>query len=369
VVNNLKKFRYSDQKRRKKAQLVRKRMPYAHVLVVDDVATNLDVAKGMLNPYGLQIDCASSGQEAVDAIRREKTKYDAVFMDHMMPEMDGIEAARIIREEIGSEYARAVPIIALTANAIVGNEEMFLGKGFQGFISKPIDVMQLDSILNIWIRDRQSEETLLQAEKETPVQANGRHIFRDANLDGIDIADGIRRYSTEQAYLQIIRSYHLHTPVILEKMETLGQPAGISLADYMIIVHGLKGSSYSISANAVGREAGKLEAAAKAGDMEEAMKGNGPLIAMAKLLLSDLGDFLQKPAGREEKTGKSAPDHGLLERLLEAAKEFKTATMEQIITQLESFEYESGGELITWLREQLDNLEYAAICSRLSAAE
>jgi HPt (histidine-containing phosphotransfer) domain-containing protein len=211
----------------------------------------------------------------------------------------------------------------------------------------------------------------LQAEKEAADQADSRRIFQDSKLDGIDTAEGIKRYSTEHAYLQIIRSYHLHTPVILEKMETLGQmsedgqTSGISLADYMIIVHGLKGSSYSISANAVGKEAGKLETAAKAGDMEEVMKGNGPFIAMTKSLLLDLGDFLQKTSNIEVKPGKNAPDSELLVRLLEAAKEYKTATMEQIIKQLESFEYESGGGLVAWLREQMDNLEYTAICSRL----
>jgi CheY-like chemotaxis protein len=82
----------------------------------------------MMKPYGMKIDCVTSGQEAIDAIRAEKVKYNAIFMDHMMPGMDGIEATRIIREEIGTEYAKTVPVIALTANAIVGNEEMFLNK-------------------------------------------------------------------------------------------------------------------------------------------------------------------------------------------------------------------------------------------------
>ena len=117
------------------------------VLVVDDVDINLEVAKGLMEPYGLTVDCALSGREAVDKIRAGTPRYDLVLMDHMMPEMDGIEAVRIIRNEIGSDYALQVPIVALTANALAGSEEMFLSRGFNGFISKPIDLGCLDEAL------------------------------------------------------------------------------------------------------------------------------------------------------------------------------------------------------------------------------
>jgi signal transduction histidine kinase/ActR/RegA family two-component response regulator len=117
------------------------------VLVVDDVDINLEVARGLMEPYGLTVDCVLSGREAVDIIRAGNPRYDLVLMDHMMPEMDGIEAVRIIRGEIDSAYARQLPIVALTANALAGNEEMFLSKGFNGFISKPIDINRLDEVL------------------------------------------------------------------------------------------------------------------------------------------------------------------------------------------------------------------------------
>ncbi|MDR3353991.1 MAG: response regulator, partial [Synergistaceae bacterium] len=143
-------------------------MPYGHVLVVDDVGTNLDVTRGLLAPYGLKVDCVSSGREAIDLVREGDVKYDLIFMDHMMPELDGIETTKIIRNDIGTEYARSVPIVALTANAIAGNEEMFLGHGFNSFISKPIDSARLDSILSKWVRDKQSPDVLSKAELEEP---------------------------------------------------------------------------------------------------------------------------------------------------------------------------------------------------------
>jgi signal transduction histidine kinase/CheY-like chemotaxis protein len=117
------------------------------VLVVDDVEINLEVAKGLMEPYGLTVECVLSGKGAIEKIRSESPRYDLVLMDHMMPEMDGIEAVRIIRTDIDSDYARTVPIVALTANALAGNEDLFLGKGFNGFISKPIDIKRLDEIL------------------------------------------------------------------------------------------------------------------------------------------------------------------------------------------------------------------------------
>jgi len=151
VMHNLKKFRYSDNRFYELSQLERIDLSYARVLVVDDVEMNLDVAEGLLEPYGMQIDCVTSAREAINAIRDEKVKYNAIFMDHMMPEMNGIEAVRIIREKIGTEYAKTIPIIALTANALVGNEEMFLSKGFQAFLPKPIETSRLDAILRQWV--------------------------------------------------------------------------------------------------------------------------------------------------------------------------------------------------------------------------
>jgi len=125
--------------------------PGARLLVVDDILTNLKVAEGLLVSYKAVVDTCQSGQEAIEAVKQND--YDLVFMDHMMPEMDGIEAAAVIRkwEEEHSSSGRKVPIIALTANAVVGMKEMFLEKGFSGFLSKPIDISKLDEILDAWL--------------------------------------------------------------------------------------------------------------------------------------------------------------------------------------------------------------------------
>jgi len=156
TVENLRSFRYSDNKKLIHEKLVRPNLSYAKVLLVDDLPTNLDVAAGMLRKYKMQVDCVTSGQDAIDRISAGEPVYDAVFMDHMMPGMDGVEATAQIRA-LGTKYAENVPVIALTANAVAGNEQMFLDKGFNAFLPKPFNVKLLDSVIQRWVRDKSRE--------------------------------------------------------------------------------------------------------------------------------------------------------------------------------------------------------------------
>ena len=146
----LRSFHYTNKKLNSASRLVRSDLSHARVLVVDDFQTNLDVASGLLKKYKMKVDCIESGREALDLIRAGVPHYDAIFMDHMMPEMDGMEATSLIRE-LNTEYAKKIPIIALTANALVTNEQMFFENGFNAFVSKPIDLFRLDSVLKKWI--------------------------------------------------------------------------------------------------------------------------------------------------------------------------------------------------------------------------
>jgi len=127
-------------------------MPYGKVLIVDDVDINLYVAEELMSPYKLNVETVLSGLKAIEKVESGNV-YDVIFMDHMMPQMDGIETTKRLRV---SGYAGA--IVALTANALVGNDEMFKRNGFDGFISKPIDTRQLNSVLNRFVRDRHPEE-------------------------------------------------------------------------------------------------------------------------------------------------------------------------------------------------------------------
>jgi CheY-like chemotaxis protein len=151
AAENMRHFHVSASQT-KKARIVHEPMPYGSVLIVDDVDVNLYVAKGLMAPYMLTIDTALSGIEAIEKIKNGHV-YDIVFMDHMMPKMDGVEATRLIRD---SGYAGT--IIALTANAVTGQAEMFLANGFDDFISKPIDIRRLNVLLKKYIRDKQAPD-------------------------------------------------------------------------------------------------------------------------------------------------------------------------------------------------------------------
>jgi CheY-like chemotaxis protein len=375
VARNLENFRFKDNYSSKNLRLERKYMPYGKVLVVDDVKTNLDVARGLLMPYGLSIDTASSGQEAISKIRAvcegaEVPPYDIIFMDHMMPVMDGIETVRILRNNLPGDYGKKVPIIALTANAIAGNEEMFFANGFNAFISKPINIFMLDKVLNTWVQNKESLEALTQAEMENSGKRkeNPDTVFLDdITLDGIDLLKGRDLYSSETTYLEILRSWYISTPGLLEKIR---YPSNENLPEYAITVHGIKGSSFGICAGDIGNKAEELEHYAKNRIIDRIQAENPAFIEMVELLLEKLGNLLKKTAGsKEEKQKISVPEAALLDSLMDAAKRYKSTLMEEIIGKLESYEYDSGGELVVWLREQMDNLEYDTIRQRLESRE
>jgi CheY-like chemotaxis protein len=189
AAENLRRFRSSSRAQMKNVQVSREPMPYGNVLVVDDVDTNIYVAKGLMAPYDLKTDSADSGFVAIEKIKKGNT-YDIIFMDHMMPKMDGMETTRRIRDLGYTE-----PIVALTANAVAGQVDIFLENGFDDFISKPIDIRQLNAVLNKFIRDKQPPEVLKAArqqaeekEKQAPSDESqtGMQVFTDKEIAGLN---------------------------------------------------------------------------------------------------------------------------------------------------------------------------------------
>ena len=172
LAESLKNFKAASHAKIKRSQIVYESMPYGKVLIVDDVDMNLYVAKGLMTPYGLKIDTASSAKLALKLIE-DGAVYDIIFMDHMMPGMDGFEATRILREKGYTGF-----IVALTANAILGQVDRFIGNGFDDFLSKPIDTRQLNSVLRKFVRDKQPPEVIEAAIRE------GRSVaITEANID------------------------------------------------------------------------------------------------------------------------------------------------------------------------------------------
>ncbi|MCL2834318.1 MAG: ATP-binding protein [Treponema sp.] len=381
VVNNLKNFRYSISSRDDwKTRQARIDLSYAQVLVVDDNITNLDVAKGIMNLYGIKTDCVTTGQDAIDAIRRQSVKYNAIFMDHMMPGMDGIEATRIIREEIGTDYARNVPIIALTANAIIGNENLFLSKGFQAFISKPIEIDRLDAVIRQWVRDKELEKDLagkragsgiiypdMRRKKDRRAVSDRRSGIDRRSfgkvVKGVDLDKGLARFDNdEDIYLDVLRSFAKNTRPLLEQIKN---PSSENLADYAVIVHGIKGSSRGIYAIMLGSRAEVLEKAAREGDLQFILTNNDEFINETLMLIDSIEEAQIKII-QGNKDGKEKPDQEILAKLLDSCNKYDVDGIDHAIEEMEEFVYSGDDGLVEWLRENVDQMNYQIIIDKLS---
>jgi signal transduction histidine kinase/CheY-like chemotaxis protein len=284
TVESLRTFRYIGPEEER--NIVRSPMPYGKVLVVDDMAVNLQVARGLLEPYSLAIDTAASGLEAIEKIRRKESRYDLVFMDHMMPGMDGIEATARIRALEGDRF-KDLPIIALTANALAGMKEMFLESGFNGFISKPIDAAQLDEVLNTWIRDRRTEKAEEPQIADNPVSAPAPYAaLTFPAIPGIDKQRGIAMTGgTVDGYRKVLALFRQDA---LERLPFLRrQPEPDALPLFVTQVHALKSAAASIGAMEVSAEAARLEAAGKG-----ALAGNAGDMAVIREALSAFAERL-----------------------------------------------------------------------------
>ncbi|MDR1736836.1 MAG: response regulator [Oscillospiraceae bacterium] len=358
VAENLTRLRYSLARRDYGGKLSRADLSYAHVLVVDDMPTNLDVVKGMLKPYGVKVDCAESGGQAIEMIRAENPRYSAVFMDHMMPEMDGVEAVRRIREEIGTDYARNIPIIALTANAIVGNEKMFLENGFQDFVSKPIETAKLDAVLRRWVRDKDAEKERL--DESAPPGYDAPPVPASVTVDGIDARKALERFGGDSEVLaDVLSSYARNTrPLMLSLKKQLEAE---NLTDFTVTVHGIKGSSYGICAAEAGKAAEALEAASKAGSLAAVRDGYRAFEKLMESLLDGLDRFLANLGAAADKPAAYAPDPALLAQLRDACKAFDMDRVDSVMEKLEGFRYESGAGLIEWLREQINGMAFETV--------
>ena len=234
--------------------------PSAKVLIVDDISTNLRVAKELMAPYNMNIHTCLSGAEALNLVRN--TRYDIVFMDHMMPGMDGIEATALIRGmETGDGYYKNLPIIALTANAISGQQEMFRRQGLNDFLAKPIDVQKLNEILETWLPPEK------RVEPNQPRQIDEKS--EKANtlvIPGVDTARGLSNCGGALAvYCNILEDFCQDAEARLAQISEAVTARDTKL--YITLVHALKGATRSIGAIEAGEKASWLEKAAASGDL------------------------------------------------------------------------------------------------------
>lgn len=245
--------------------------PEAAVLVVDDQALNLKVCQGLLRPYEMEVYTARSGQEAL----KQMTQVwpDLVLMDHMMPDMDGVEVTRRIRE-MGQKdpYFAVVPILALTANAMKGMREFFLENGFNDFISKPVALDALDEALSVWVpEDKQKAPN-----RPVVLEESGPLPEDLAGLKGVDVHQGMGYCGTAEVYRKTLILFRDQIPGKFRRIEQTFREG--LWEDYAIEVHSLKSASRWIGAMDLGDQAERLEMAARSGDLDQVREDTPALL-------------------------------------------------------------------------------------------
>jgi signal transduction histidine kinase/CheY-like chemotaxis protein len=246
--------------------------PDAKVLIVDDISTNLRLASELMLPYQMDIHTCQYGREAVELVR--KNAYDLVFMDHMMPDMDGIETIAAIRA-MGTENPRFLdmPIIMLTANAMKGQQEMFLKTGSSGFLAKPIEMKKLNVILETWIPKSKQIPAGYAPNPEPAITEPPPEIPGLDTRAGLGNSGGVVRI-----YMDILADYCQNVTQNLATIKDAAENRDFAL--YTTLVHGLKGSSRSVGAMNCGKYAAEMEEAGKREDDWKIQEKTGELIIL-----------------------------------------------------------------------------------------
>ncbi len=323
--------------------------PKANILVVDDNQVNLKVAKGLMTPYNFKIDTAVNGALAVEMIKNNI--YDLVFMDHMMPEMDGIDATNVIRG-LDGDYYKNVPIIALTANALVGARELFVKEGMNDFLAKPIEIQKLNSILLNWI-----PKGKIKFVSSATDESDDENIL---TIDGVNTEHGIKLIGGNMDdYIDILHSFYNDG---VNKINTIGSAfAKQDFKNFRIDVHAVKSAAATIGAYGISEQAKKLEMAAIDNNIQYITAYTDEFIDNYTQLLYDIKDSVS--FGDEENAEKAQGDVGILKdrmvKLEEALTELDIDSIEIILE--ECLAYDWSGEinsLLNNIKEFVEAFDY-----------
>jgi len=319
MAENLMQLNFINEQRIRNLQINREYMPYGRVLIVDDVETNLYVARGLMASYDLSIETAMSGFEAIEKIKN-KSDYDIIFMDHMMPKMDGIEATKIIRE---MGYTK--PIVALTANALTGQAEMFLKNGFDEFISKPIDIRQLNLVLNKLIRDRYPPEVVESARKQKElITGKSKPNEIDSQLAEYFIRDAKKASETLESIY--INKCHRSDDLSL----------------FIINVHAMKSALANVGEKTLSQEALKLEQAGRDNDIKVLLDR---LPFFLESLYKVIKKFEEKESSvKKEGFGDYSQLNEKLNEIRQACEELNKKTAKDLLSELKAKEWSNPVE-------------------------
>lgn len=326
--------------------------PDAHILVVDDNAMNLLVVQSLLKVTKIHVDTADSGFSWIEKMKYNR--YDLVFVDHMMPDMDGIEALQKVKE-MQSFIDYPIPVIILTANAIAGSREKYMGAGFTDYLSKPIDSSKLEHML---IKHLPKHLVHISAqEKEVKKAPKQKALEIEYNFLCINTEKGLY-YSGNHvdSYKKILKVYQEEGQ---KKREVLHKAfLTKDKKQYLISIHTLKSTSQNIGAEKVAAKAERMEAALKEDDWNFIMQNHEAVLKLYENVLEELEAFFAK--NKEQKVKKSISKKELIELLNGIREKIYTLTIVEAVNKLEilkdciyeSMSYEKQAQkLISMLRD------------------
>lgn len=296
--------------------------PDAHILVVDDNIVNLKVIEGLLNGYQIQVTCALSGEEALEKI--ESKEFDFVFLDHMMPNMDGIETLQRIREKT-DEYFKNIPIVALSANTTFNAKKMFLSEGFCDFVEKPIDLNVLKRVLMAYLPEAKLLPVTEDTQKVTAQPTEEEPLV----IGDLDIATALKYCGTQEKFLRILKFTYECSKSTINQAEQLFQQQ--NWKDYTIAVHGIKSSMLNIGAVTLSNMAKQLEAAGKQEDYDTIINKHSEMVTEFHRIVELVRQYLDIPLEEEEE----ASDTSNLPTLSEEEFNNKIQTLEDIMFDLD----------------------------------
>ena len=331
--------------------------PSAHVLVVDDNKMNLRVVDGLLSDYKIKVTTANSGMEALKKI--ESKDYDFVFMDHMMPEMDGVECLQQIRAK-GGKYYQNVPIVALTANAVAGSREKLISQGFDDFVEKPIERSVLERVLKRNISVEKITYDIEQAEIiETHVQEEITMETLEKALapEGIDVSKGVLYCNGKERYIDILKSYCEDNNELENQVKKLY--ANKDWKNYTIAIHGMKSSMRSIGAMEVSQLAANLERAGLDGNIDYVVNNHNEFMKMYAKLFEGLSQYSWLK--QKNKQDKAVEKVEISETVLEkksTGEQIEKEKFEEILSQMEMAMYSLDGDTLKELADELCKYDY-----------
>ena len=307
--------------------------PEAKIMVVDDNEMNRKVALGLLAPLKMQIDTAENGKQALDMICSKK--YDLVFMDHMMPIMDGIEATKKLRE-MDDEYCRKVPIIALTANAIVEARAKFFEAGMNDFAAKPIDLKDICAKIRKWLP---AEYIINNEIKDSSVGNISQEKETEEDLPvicGLDVSEGIKNSGTKELFFSLLGDFYKLIDMKSTKMEKC--LADGLIREYTIEVHALKNTARMIGAMELSKWCYELEMAGNASEVEKLNQQTPGMLQMYRSYKEVLKPYAKLQNEDKKQVAKEVMI-GDLNELRDAIDIFDLDKADEVMKQIEEYQF------------------------------